>query len=292
MSTVNMMFTASINADKIYIDYSNLPDPISHKFVLNIQNQSVNTLYFKILSYISNWSITDPSNGQLDYVSSGDSKNYIITMSRSRPSGEVTDAGYLRVQAFTDSGYANKIGEVNLGVTVYIEDLENWTDVIINSFDDGTTQGWTISPYLSVVNDRSIEAGGYSLKTYMVTGGTSPSSFYLEKTMTLPNRNKVRINFYKSLRFSATSSYSINCYLRNVSVKVSGNKTFDIPSDIIFDHVPIGQTHDLGWYKFTADLSAYKGQTVTVRIEWQIGGWDIGVNAWSWLDRVVIAGKD
>jgi hypothetical protein len=290
MSSVGMIFVANLNADKIYIDYSNLPDPVLHKFLLTIRNQSLSTLYFKILSYVSNWSISDPSNGQLGAVGSGSTGTYTITMSRSKPTGEVTDTGYLRIQAFTDSAYSNKVGEVDLNVTVYIEDLENWTNVTINSFDDGTAQGWTLASGMTVANDRSIEVGGYSLKTPAVINSTG--SFYIYKDITLPNNNKVRISFYKSLMFQSQSAYTITGILSNLSVKASGDKTFDIPLSVITDSVPSGATHNLGWYKFTADLSAYKGQTVTIRIEWQLTASGASAVGYSWIDRIVIAGKD
>jgi hypothetical protein len=284
-----MIFRANLNANKIYIDYSNLPDPLLHKFPLTIQNQSISTLYFKILSYVSNWSISDPSNGQLGSVGSGSTGTYTITMSRSKPTGEVTDTGYLQIQAFTDSVYSNKVGEVNLNVTVYIEDLENWTNVTINSFDDGTTQGWTLASGMSVVSDRSVEVGGYSLKTPNVTSSTG--SFYIYKDITIPNNNKVRISFYKALMVQ-TGSYANAGYISNLSVKASGNKTFDIPLTVIYASIPANSTQYLGWFKFTADLSAYRGQTVTVRIEWQVTGSGSYATASSWLDRIVIAGKD
>jgi hypothetical protein len=290
MSNVGMIFGANLNADKIYIDYSNLPNPVLHKFFLKVQNQSISTLYFRILSYIDNWSISDPSNGQLGSIGSSSTNTYTITMSRSKPTGEATDTGYLRIQAFTDSSYSNKVGEVDLNVTVYIEDLENWTNATINSFDDGTAQGWTLASGMTVANDRSIEAGGYSIKTPAVAGTTS--NFYIYKNITLPDNNKVRINFYKSLYFQNTSASNRIGILSNLSVKANNNKIFDIPLDIITDNVSPSTTHNLGWYKFTADLSAYKGQTVTLRIEWQLYSSNSSLTVYSWLDRIVIAGKN
>jgi len=289
MSYTGFRFNANLNADKIFIDYSNLPDTIQHTFFITIRNQSVSNLYFKITSFISNWTVTSPTDGKLGEVGSGATSAFVVTISRSKPATETIDTGYLRIEAFTDSGYTNLVGYVDLNVTIYIEDLENWTDVIINSFDDGTQQGWSLSGGLSIANDRSIEVGGYSIKTSAVAGGIT--TFYIYKTITLPNRNKVRTNFYKSLYLysGATGGFLA---LKNVSVKVNDVKVFDIPFDVIGYNVSSYASVSLGWYKFCADLSAYKGQTVTLRIEWTLSSSYALAGIISWLDRIVIAGKD
>jgi hypothetical protein len=142
---------------------------------------------------------------------------------------------------------------------------------------------------MTIANDRSVEAGGYSVKTPQVNS-TSPVTLYIEKSITLPNNNKVRISFYKSLRFiyGYGSGYG---YFGNISIKVDGSAVYSIPLTILSGY-STGAAVDLGWYKFTADLSAYKGQTVTIRIEWQLWSNVAGLYTFSWLDRVVIAGKD
>ena len=289
MSYTGFRFNANLNADKIFIDYSNLPDTIQHTFFITIRNQSVSNLYFKITSFISNWTVTSPTDGKLGEVGSGATSAFVVTISRSKPATETIDTGYLRIEAFTDSGYTNLVGYVDLNVTIYIEDLENWTDVIINSFDDGTQQEWSLSGGLSISNDRSIETGGYSIKTSTVAGGAT--TFYIYKTITLPNRNKVRINFYKSL-YSYAGADSGSPTLKNVSVKVNDVKVFDIPFDAIVCYAPRYSSASVGWYKFCADLSAYRGQTVTLRIEWALFSPISTIGIISWLDRIVIAGKD
>jgi len=289
MSYTGLIFNANLNADKIFIDYSNLPDTIQHTFFITIQNQSVSNLYFKITSFVSNWIVTSPTDGKLGVVNTNTTSAFAVTISRSKPTTETIDTGYLRVEAFIDSGYTNSIGYVDFNVTIYIEDLENWTDVIINSFDDGTQQEWSLSSGLSIANDRSIEVGGYSIKTSTVRSATV--TFYIYKTITLPNRNKVRINFYKSL-YSYAGSASGYTALKNVSVKVNDVKVFDIPFDVI-GYVTLANTSvSRGWYKFCADLSAYKGQTVTLMIEWTLSTDNYYALINSWLDRIVIAGKD
>jgi hypothetical protein len=289
MSYTGLIFNANLNADKIFIDYSNLPDTIQHKFFITILNQSISTLYFKITSFISNWTLTSPTDGKLGAISSGATSVFTITITRSKPTEETIDTGYLRVEAYTDSNYINLVGYADLNVTIYIEDLENWTDVTIYDFNDGTPQGWSLSSGLSVTNEKSVEVGGYSIKTSTVNSTTA--TFYIVRNIALPNRNKVRINFYKSLTAWATLQ-SATMSLRGLSVKVNDVKIFDIPFDIILVSLPANSSTSIGWYKFCADLSAYKGQTVALKIEWTIISVYAYGNTVSYLDRIVIAGKD
>jgi hypothetical protein len=289
MSSVVTLFQAYLNADNIYIDYNNLPDPIKHNFLLLVKNQYTSTLYFRITSYLSNWTITSPLDGKLGGVSPTSQSVFTITMTRPKPTTETVDTGYFKIEVFSDSNYTVKVGEAILNVTVYIEDLENWTDVIISDFNDGTSQGWILSSGVSVSDDRSLEPMGYSLKCGV---SATETQFYIYKNITLPNRNKVRINFYVSLYAGVTGTVGRTATIKNISIKVNDAKVFDIPTDTISIYVS-NYTGPLsaGWYKLCADLSPYKGQTVTLRIEWTLSIGSYGY-VYSWLDRIVIAGKD
>jgi hypothetical protein len=288
MSSIVTLFQANLNANNIYIDYSNLPDPITHKFWLLVKNQYTSTLYFKISSYIDNWTMTSPSDGKLGGISPASQSVFTIIMTREKPSEETTDTGYFKIEVFSDSNYTVKVGEATLNVTVYIEDLENWTDVTIYDFNDGTSQGWTLSSGLSISNERSIEPTGYSIKGSITNGDTTQ---YIEKTITLPNRNKVRINFYKSFRFFSTSSTTRSCNYRELSVKVNDVKVLDFPFVMIYLSIPGYASYSYGWWKFCLDLSEYKGRSVTLRIEWKMYS-EAYIYSEAYLDRIVIAGKD
>jgi hypothetical protein len=291
MSQIGAVFVANLNADKIFIDMSNIPDPTKHTFKLRIQNQANTGLYFKIVCNVSNWSIYAPTNGQLGSVGSGSTADFDVTISRTKPSTETTDTGYFTIQAFTDSGYVNKVAEANLNATVYFEDLENWTDVIISNFNDGTAQGWTLGTGLSILNNKSVETGGYSVESSILTGGSR--TFYIEKTITIPNRNKVRLNFYLACRISNTHINTAYAgHINSMSIKCGGNKVFEIVPIIFGGSIYQSNTYLYGWSKFCGDLSAYKGQTVTVRIEFVEYSQNTYIQINSWLDRVVIAGKD
>ncbi len=278
-------FTANLNADKIYMDLTYLDDPITKKFWLTIQNQSLSTLYFKIICNIPNWSISTPTDGKLGGITSGTTATKTSIITRTNPATETTDSGNLTIEAYTDSDYTNKIGEAALSATVYIEDLENWTDVDKSDFNDGTAQGWTIEPsaYTSITSNYSVEVGGYCVQ--FLRNWIFDVEVYVSKSVVLPNKNKVRVAFF-------IGAYAVvEGGIYNLAVLVDGDKVFDIP----FTWHPATSYPGVkeGWLKVVADLSAYKGQTITLKIRSYAkitgGGYQIAA---VWFDRIVIAGKD
>jgi len=280
MST-GLLFQANLNADKIYIDMKFLPDPVEHELYIRIQNQYLSTLYFKVTVDIPNWTLTTPADGQLGSVAGTQEKFFTLTMSRPKPSTETVESGTITIEAYSDSDYTDKVGEATLPVTVYFEDLESWTDVTIYDFNDGTSQGWTLSSNTTIENDASVETGGYSARYYYSAKSYNREG-YIERSITLPNRNKVRVSF-----FLAFYAY-YNIKIHDLSVLVNGEKVYDIPTTIVK-----GPVH-YGWVKCAVDLSAYRGQTVTLRIRiyTQNTNTTLARTTKVWIDRIVIAGKD
>lgn len=290
---IGALFQANLNADKIYIDLTYLPDPIKNKFWLKIQNQSLSTLYFKIVCNIPNWSLNTPADGKLGSVAGGAaSGNLMVIIERSKPGSETTDTGSLKIEAYTDSGYTNKVGEDDLTVTAYIEDLENWTDVIKSDFDDGTAQGWTLDPaaYMSISNDESVEVGGYSARYSRAgtQGGPYDEDVEVSKSIALPNRNKVRASIFIAYRlYSNLPGYYV--YFQWPRIFVDGIELLYAP----YERVANNETITEGWLKLTVDLSAYKNQTKTVKFQCRAKNvTDKAAYVHIWFDRIVIAGKD
>lgn len=284
---IDTKFEANLNADKIYMDMTYLPDPIKNKFWLTIRNQSLVILYFKIICNITNWSMDTPADGKLGSVGAATIETFTPIITRAKPGAEATDSGNFTIEAYTDAAYTVKIGEDSLDVTVYIEDLENWTDVAKSDFDDGTAQTWTLAGNMTISNTASVEVGGYSARFYRA--GFVSQVVYLEKSISLPNRNKVRVSFFLAYELSGTATYP--AFVRNLSFKVDGVKVFDIPFTV---RATVGlEIVREGWFKFTADLSAYKGQTKTIRIEDEAGVVPSAPrHVTQWFDRIVIAGED
>jgi len=286
---IGTIFKANLNADKIYIDMAYLSDPIKYSFWLTVKNQSLSGLYFKLICNIPNWSLESPADGKLGGIGGGVTNTFIITIVRNKPETEVVDEGNLKIEAYTDSNYTNKISEDSLSVTVYIEDLESWSDVDISDFDDGTTQGWTLASDMTISNDQSVEAGGYSARFFRNQKFDQEAS--LTKTISLPNRNKVRLSFFLAYRIR-TPDINYKAMIYNLSVYVDDVKVFDIPFTI--DWVR-NEERIVGWLKFATDLSEYKGQTKTIKISCMCKA-EMPTNLFSyvylWYDNVVIAGKD
>jgi len=285
MSVVQAIFRAYANADKVVIDMKYLPDTVTYKFWLTIQNQSLSMLYFKIVNNIPNWTLTSPSDGNLGSVSAGSTSTFTATMSRSKPSSETTDAGSLTIEAYTDSGYTNKIGETTLNVTVYFEDLESWTDVQI--FE--SCQGWSANGTLS--SEVSVDAGGLCIHSDYVSNGTAEKSVW--KSITLPNRNKVRLSLYFLHKHYTTTSSSVTTRIDKLVVKVGSTEVFNIPSTILTrTTTSTGTWYSSPWTKIAVDLSEYRGQTVTITITFTLYSSASGANCAFIVDYIVVAGKD
>lgn len=271
MVNAYMIFEANLNADKIYIDKKWLADPINHTWLLTVKNQSNQTLYFKLFNTIPNWgfgtSLPGTDEKELGGVGAGSSISPLIGMVREMPAGEVTDEGNLTLKAYTGSGYYDEIASVDLPVTINVVDTENWTDVEIFDFEDGTAQGWSLSGF-SVASDRSVEAGGYSLRSSGLTGDRSISRY-----IAIPNRTKCLLSlFFAAYRCPYGD-------MRDFRVYADGDLIYQYPASI--------PQHSY-WDKITVDLSPYKGQSKEIKM-YIFGGHPDNI---MWIDRIVVAGKD
>ena len=285
---IGTIFQANLNADKIYIDLTYLPDPIKHKFWLTIKNQSVTALYFKVISNIANWTVTDPTDGKLGSVAGGSETTFAVTMTRANPGVETVDSGTLVIEAYTDSGYTNKVAEDSLSVTVYIEDLEAWPDVQKFDFEDGSDQGWSGG---TVTNEVSVEVGGYSYRSAENPGSAAEKT--ISRSITLPNRNNVRLSFFLALKNRSTGAPTLTAYLEGLRITIDDIEVFNIPIRMITASAPAYSTgYSSLWIKVALDLSSYKGQTKTVNIIPKLAGETAAAYASAIFDRIVVAGKD
>ena len=291
---VETIFQANLNADKIYIDMTYLPDPIMYRVFITIKNQSLSTLYFKIIVNIPNWSLDTPSDGKLGSVGAGGTGTPTIVIARAKPEAETVDDGNITIEAYTDSNYTSKISEDTLNVTIYIEDLENWTYVQKFDFDDGTDQGWSGG---EVRDEISVEPAGYSYRTgaFRVDGkATSTGNRSISRSITLPNTNKIRLSQFVALRYTGDRSGDYG-QLVGVSVKVNDAEVFKL-SGVALSKSGATTGYSTRWIKLTADLSDYRDQTVTITITYTLKAYASvqGYSVWLYaiVDRIVIAGKD
>jgi len=277
------VFTAYLDANKVFIDLNFLPSTVTYTFMLTIKNQTPQTLYFKVVLNIPNWSISSPSGGALGSVSAGSSANFTVTISRANPNAETVDSGTMVVEAYTDSNYTNKVGSASLPVTITFENTEAWTNVMIDNFDDGTSQGWSGG---TVTSGLSIEAGGYSYQTPEVSGATTEKS--ISKSVTLPTGSKARITFYFVLKARNVYSSTLTAYLNYIKLLVNDTEVSRMGTVISLSVAGNTTVYTSPWYKVTFDLTPYVGQTITIAL---VFGFNVPYNFYlsAFVDRIVIA---
>lgn len=287
-----MTFTVKANAgeNKIALDTKYMPDPFNYKLSVNVKNQSTKTLYFKVSVDNANWQVADPSDGKLGSIGAASNKWFVITLSRAKPSSDVTENVTLKFEAYTDDSYTTKVDEGSLDLTFIIGDFRNWDNVTVYDFEDGTSQGWTLGSYWSVSGSASVEAGGYSLQHYRQSTGTITSS--ISRDVTLPNNSQVVLNLLMAARqYAYSTSYNRLYYLK---IKVNGNEVFVIENMEnmgYYLHPSTDTTITRDWVNIGADISEYAGQSVTIEIEISWYSNNLYNKLWMWIDDIIIAGK-
>ena len=283
------------NQQNQVIDRNNLANPILHHIFLHIKNQSTVTLYFKVILDVGEWDIESPTNGELGSVGSGSEAYKELVITRSRPSSDVVESGTLTIECYTDSGYTNRVGLETISLTISIVDLESMTEVTIFDFDEGDTEGWS---GVEISDLLSVEPTGYSAYIHhyksssvqpTITGTLTGTA---SRSVTLPNRNKVYLSFYFTLRqYQYLGHWS---RLTRLEVYVNGELVHTFVKNIQAPNTGTWSTLDK-WYKIGMDLSKYKGQNVVIVIKTYVyyrlegaGSTTCDVH----LDRIVIGGSD
>lgn len=291
-------FESDMNDPTIVIDKTHMPGFVRHRFSLWIYNTSDATLYFKIVEELPNWTLVTvpgvPADGKLGAIGAGGDKHFIGIIGRNLPAGESEDVGRFKVECYPDGTYTGLIESHSHPTTVYVEDLENWTNVQKFDFDDGTAQGWTLHD-LIVSSSKSIEVGGHSL--YGCVAASATKTPYLSKSINLPNVSKVRLSaywFFKVHNVDVGSSTHILYYLKVYVNDVEIYTCFKSGVPIFSYSCPSGHcSYYLGWFKIGVDLSAFKGETVDIRVEAQTYlSAPYGAGTHIWIDDVVISGKN
>jgi len=288
---MTVVFSAYTNEDNVVLDTTYLADPFDYKMSIYIKNQSTQTLYFKVVSGSTDWTITSPTNGELGSIGAATGAWKVVTLQRAKPTTDVTETVPLTIEVYTDSGYTNKVDQATLNINFTIANLRAWQNVTIYDFEDGTSQGWTLGSDWSVSSAASVEAGGYSLQYYKTySNATWTSSVSLSTT--LPNNAQVVLNLLMAAKFYSVSTWKSMLYY--LKVKVNGNDVFVIDNmeNMGYYYRPSsGSSKSFNWVNIGADLSAYAGQSVTIDIE--LSGYmdNTSNKTWVWLDDIIIAGQ-
>jgi hypothetical protein len=158
---------------------------------LFIQNQESSGYYFKIEKNETppaGWIINPyqigqiPVDGTRDFVYS----QMWRTVPTSIPAGELIETVYLAVRAYYDASYTNLYSQDVLNITYHLIDRASpvWTTLYQDTFDDGTTQGWSGGQNIAVSTDyyRSFR---YSLAVSYYNYPGLQNSFFA-KTFSVP----------------------------------------------------------------------------------------------------------
>jgi len=281
-----MPYTFVVNvvgtSDKIVIDRNNLPSTVPYKLFFKIKNQSLVTLYFRVLVNIDGWTLTEPSDGHLGSVDSGKETLFSIVMERSKPSSDLEESGTIEIQAFTDSGYTNYIGSQSFNVTVIFVDVEGMDEVTMFDFNDGTKQGWETDGRTDVYDGKAVEAGGYCLRHYRTQVQFDVEGYLSYAGLELPDRNRVYLSLYWTYWV-----YNEYCKLYYLRTKVNG----DVVHELLFPPL-IGPASTDVWLKLGIDISQYRGQKVNLMIEFKNYAQALGYVVELCFDRIVIGGSD
>lgn len=284
-------FIANLNSDKIYAERINLADPVIYYCPISISNQSATqTIYFQATTTLANWTITSPTLGKLGAIGAGSSSIPVITLSRARPGSDTIDTGNIRIEGFSDSGYTVSLGYDDLACSGNFEDTEAWSTKTVYNFDDGTLMGWTGSGCgLTAANDKSIEVSGYSAKMAVSAQGSNGTAT-MSRSIDIPDKTKVRVTLYFCYYCVSGTGSGASCWFGYPRMLIDSTT---VVNTLITESIARYGSVLKGWFKVTADLSAYKNTTKTLKFQWDWQVWSQYTSYfYVWADHIVIAGTD
>ncbi|MEM1725153.1 MAG: hypothetical protein QXW71_05235 [Thermoplasmata archaeon] len=257
----------------IYIDTYEAPNTINFRVHLSVRNQSLQTLWFRLSQ--PHEDIT-PSYINLGSVGAGSTATLTPTFSVPKPSQDVTYSGNWKIEAFTDSNYSNKVTEATKFTEVRLCDLSQWDQILFTTFDNGTSQGWTMAAYVGIRGDWSVYPG-YSIGYHMYPGISVSITSQFYRDVNIPIASMVLMSFY----FVQWNNNPSANYTR-LYIKVDDTTIFDYRRSI-YDST-------YGPYRICVNLTPYQGGTR--RINFLIDGrCSSNTQLKWWIDNIRIAYK-
>jgi len=246
---------------------------------IQIQNQGSETTYYKIVSNSENWSVVYPTNGELGNVNAGSTQKFDFTIRRTAgiPSAPSSETVNLTVEAYSDSSYTNKVGELSFDLYFYYVNSSSETEVQKWDFDDNTTQGWTLDTF-TLSENYSIGAGGSSL--YIGATGTSNTGTASITGVSVPSTNKVYmfVHIYTTGDTGGTHNARVTIRVNGVDEYVA---EFNPDSLGLYDQ----------WVQVGIDVTDYTGQTVSLEVEGFVYA-SSGENIQMYVDDILIVGTN
>jgi len=189
----------------IYRDLLNLPDPVVLGVTIRYYNFDDVGLYFRVTGSAIGYTF---GTVDLGLLASGTNayRNLDNFGSRAKPAGEILESINLILRAYTDAAYSNLKWEYVRTVTViWINSSDpSYTVDFLNSFDDGTVQGWDgagelgVGQWGLVVSQDYVLSPPWSLSLwfrgpagYICNPADNEIRARLYKTFNTPNRNFV-----------------------------------------------------------------------------------------------------
>lgn len=254
----------------IYVDrygISSLTD-FTVRMYVSFRNQSLKTAYVRVVinDPNANWTFDDGTTSKnLGSVPVFGTSAYFFTLKRPVPETDTEESFNLVFEVYKDSNYTQLLGTSTKTVNVIIADFRNagWLGEFYD-FEDGTAQGWTLNLF-SISQTASIEAGGYGLYYYF-SGTCATRKPSVMKEITIPQGvSKAGVLLYYGAHIYSNwdSGYA---YLNYVRFYVNDEL---IAEDYVNKSINKGNLY-AGWYQTSADLSDYIGQTITLKIEFEI----------------------
>ena len=255
-----------ISPGVIYIDLATSGSLSTFNVTQSIysKNKGAQRVYLKATLIDSNgkWTFDDGTTSkELGYIDGFSEKDITVVLQRANE-GEVEESISIKVELFKDSGYTQLVDSYTIPIEVIIADFvnsSNWTILTHDTFDDGTSQGWTTSNG-GVSDTASIEANGYSLYNSLRTGDVT----FSKSSVSIPSASKVVLIFHTA-HYASSGSYTYPThYINNLRVKVENDEYTLYKGYLLYKHGT--SVVRKGWYQFGLDLTKYSGKTVDLSI--------------------------
>jgi len=185
-------------ARTIYTDLVNLPDPARLGVTVKVFNFDDVTLWMRVDGYATGWTFNTVNLGSLaqglNMYRNLDNLGY-----RAKPSSETQENVVIRLRGYADAGYTQLKWTFERLVSVWFINSADYTQDVLNNFDDGTVQGWATAgelnqfggyPTLGVASDYALSPP-YSLKMINRSGAAGETRARIYKSFATPDRAKV-----------------------------------------------------------------------------------------------------
>jgi len=282
-----------LTQQKAMIDINNEQDPAKLHIWGRILNQSPSDIYVKVSS--SKYTIENPEIGLIPAQGSKIVDIIVdVPIPESLPYLDTLD---LTVEAYSDSGYSNRLARGTVSIDIEVDNYEAWANVTIHTFNTDT-EGWTAT---GVTSEKSIEPGGQSLYVQNVVDHESRNAIL---TATSPTKNlpgtKGAIIVYFKMKFENTTLVGGYATTRELYVQLRDpntgetRKVFSMVNPFNWQNYAFGsnEVKETNWLKATIEVPPdwlNRDFVIDVVFDTYIDAAETKVIVTLYVDHVVIA---